>query len=61
MKKKLCKISKTNFKKNHKEILEVVTPAKYICEDCLRVAKSKNNLCSPVSMKIKINSGKLIT
>ena len=53
MKKKLCKISKTNFKKNHKEILEVVTPAKYICEDCLRVAKSKNNLCSPVSMKIK--------
>lgn len=53
MKKKLCKISKSNFKKNEQRILELVTHPEYICEDCLRVAKSKNNLCSAVTIKTK--------
>jgi hypothetical protein len=53
MKKKLCKISKSNFNKNKERILELVIPAKYICEDCLRVAKSDNNLCSALSIKTK--------
>ena len=53
MKKKLCKISKSNFNKNKVRILELVTPAKYICEDCLRVAKSDKYLCDAVSIKTK--------
>jgi hypothetical protein len=53
MKKKLCKISKANIKKHKETILELVTEPKYICDDCLRVSKNKNNLCNAISINNK--------
>ena len=51
MPKKLCKLSKSDIKKNKLEITKLVKNPKYICTDCARVSKQKNTLCEPEEIK----------
>ena len=45
--KRLCKWKKDQYKKNFKELTEVVLPARFICQNCGRAASSKDSLCKP--------------
>ncbi len=52
MSKKLCKLAKEDYLKEHlKEYVALVKPSKYICKKCGRVGHSEENLCK--SKKIK--------
>lgn len=46
-KKSICKWDKDEIKDDLKKLKELVTPPKFICLKCARVAKKSDNLCKP--------------
>lgn len=43
----LCKIKKSEIEPLLPELTSVITPAKFVCLKCLRVARGKKWLCKP--------------
>ena len=46
-KKSFCKWSKSDIKKNLKNIYELTANPKYVCQNCARVSRLKANVCKP--------------
>lgn len=46
-KKTICKWDKDEIKDDLDKLKEIVTPAKFICKKCGRVAKDDDYLCKP--------------
>jgi hypothetical protein len=46
-KKSLCKWDKDEIKDDLDKLIDIVTPARYICRKCGRVAKDEDYLCKP--------------
>jgi hypothetical protein len=51
LKKRMCKNAKDGLKENEEAIISEVLHPRYICKKCLRVASSKNLLCSPKKLE----------
>jgi len=48
--KPLCKWKSKDIEKDFKTFRSLVKGARYACQKCGRVAKSKKNLCRPVAL-----------
>jgi hypothetical protein len=53
IKKKMCKLGKSDFKENEEGIIAQVLSPRYICTKCLRVATDKKLLCKPSKLESK--------
>ena len=49
-KKSICKWDKDEIKDDLKKLMDIVTPPKFICLKCGRVAKKSDYLCKPEEM-----------
>ncbi len=47
IKKKMCKLGKSDFRDNEEGIIAQVLSPRYICTKCLRVATDRKLLCKP--------------
>jgi hypothetical protein len=48
--KSICKWDKDEIKDELDKLIKIVTPPKFICRKCGRVAKESDYLCKPVKM-----------
>ena len=47
---KLCKIAKDDLDKDLKAYIKMVTPGKYLCKKCGRVANDEDYLCKAIKL-----------
>ena len=50
IKKKMCKLGKSDLKNNEEGIIAQVLAPRFICTKCLRVARDKKLLCKPSAL-----------